>query len=86
MTLYLSYNIETNQERILTVNWSNTDIPVLAITTDKNKIIFYQDESLHIPEHDIIKNNPITALSWHPTEMIIVYGYQDGKNIIKKQF
>ena len=38
MTLYLSYNIETNQERILTVNWSNTDIPVLAITTDKNKI------------------------------------------------
>lgn len=82
MTLYLSYNIDTKQERVLSAAWSNTDIPVLAVSTEKARITFYQDEALNIPEHDIIKENTITALSWHPSEMIIAYGYIDGINLI----
>lgn len=78
MTLYLSYNIETRSEKIISANWSNTDIPVLAITTDKSRLTFYQDEALNIPEHDMVKENIVTALSWHPSEMIIAYGYIDG--------
>lgn len=79
MTLYLSYNIDTNQEKVEAATWSNTDIPVLAISTEKGRITFFQDESLNIPEHDMNKDNVITALSWHPSEMIIAYGFIDGK-------
>lgn len=78
MTLYLSYNIDTKNEKVLSAVWSNTDIPVLAISTEKSRITFYQDEALNIPEHDIVKENIISALSWHPSEMIIAYGYIDG--------
>lgn len=78
MTLYLSYNVDTKQEKILAAAWSNTDIPVLAMSTEKARITFYQDEALNIPEHDIVKENLISALSWHPSEMIIAYGYIDG--------
>lgn len=78
MTLYLSYNIETKQEKIITASWSNTDIPVLAVSTDKSRITFFQDEALNISEHDMQKETAISALSWHPSEMIIAYGYVDG--------
>jgi hypothetical protein len=80
MTLYLSYNIDTKNEKVLSSAWSNTDIPVLAVSTEKSRITFYQDEALNIPEHDIVKENIISALCWHPTEMIIAYGYIDGIN------
>jgi hypothetical protein len=78
MSLYLSYNIEIKNEKILSVNWSNTDIPVLAASTDKNKITFFQDEGINISEHDMIKDGRVTAIAWHPAEMILAYGYQDG--------
>lgn len=79
MTLFLSYNIETNSERITTSSWSNTDIPVLAVATESCKISFYQDEALHIEEHDMQKDNIITAMSWHPSDMALTYGYLDGR-------
>lgn len=78
MSLYLSYNLEIKNEKFLCVNWSNTDIPVLAASTDKNKITFFQDEAINISEHDMIKDGRITALDWHPSDMILAYGYQDG--------
>jgi hypothetical protein len=79
MSLYLSYKIETkNNEKIHCASWSNTEIPVLAVTTEKNKISFYQDESVHIPEHDLIKSQKITSIAWHPSEMTIAYGLMDG--------
>ncbi len=79
MTLFLSYNIDTRQEKILSTAWSNTDIPVLAISTENSRITFFQDEALNIPEHDIKKENPISSICWHPTDMIIAYGFIDGK-------
>jgi hypothetical protein len=79
MSLYLSYNIDTKSEKVITTAWSNTDIPVLAVSTNSSKITFFQDEALNIPEHDITKDNDITALCWHPTDMTLAYGYVDGK-------
>ena len=78
MTLYLSYNIDTKQDKILAAAWSNTDIPVLSVSTDKSKITFFQDEALNISEHDLLKDNLITSLAWHPTDMILTYGFLDG--------
>jgi hypothetical protein len=78
MSLYLSYNIETKNDKIVTVNWSNTDIPVLAVSTEKNKITFFQDEGLNIAEHDMVKDTRVSAITWHPSEMILAYGYIDG--------
>jgi len=79
MALYLSYNIDTNNEKINNAVWSNTDIPVLAIVTEKARITFFQDEALNISEHDMIKDNLISSIAWHPTEMIMAYGYVDGR-------
>jgi hypothetical protein len=79
MALYLSYNIDA-KEKILTGEWSNTDIPVLAISTKNQKICFFQDEGLYLPEHDLLKDQVISALGWHPSEMILAYGYIDGTN------
>jgi intraflagellar transport protein 140 len=79
MSLYLSYNIEAKQERIVEASWSNTDIPVLAVATEKGRITFFQDEAINISEHDIVKDNLVTSLSWHPGEMIIAYGLVDGR-------
>jgi intraflagellar transport protein 140 len=79
MTLYLSYNIETHNEKIISTAWSNTDIPVLAVATEKARVTFFQDEALNITEHDMVKDNLITSLSWHPTDMIMVFGYIDGR-------
>jgi len=78
MTLYLSFNIETKQENVVTCQWSNTDIPVLAVSTDKQKITFFQDEAINISEHDMLKDGIISALGWHPSDMILAYGFQDG--------
>lgn len=85
MSLYLSYNIDTKSDKVITTAWSNTDIPVLAIATNNAKITFYQDEAINIPEHDIIKDNNISALCWHPIDMTLVYGYEDG-NYSKLKF
>jgi len=79
MTLYLSYPIETKQDNIITSQWSNTDIPVLAVSTDKQKITFFQDEAINISEHDMVKDGIMTSLGWHPSDMILAYGFQDGR-------
>jgi hypothetical protein len=77
MALYLSYNVEA-KEKVLIAAWSHTDIPVLAVSTRNQKICFFQDEGLYIPEHDLLKDEIVTALGWHPSEMILAYGYLDG--------
>ena len=79
MTLYLSYNIDSKNEKIITSSWSNTDIPVLSVATDKARITFFQDEALNISEHDMNKDNLISCMSWHPNEMIMAYGFLDGR-------
>ena len=79
MTLYLNYNIDTKSEQIQSSQWSNTDIQVLATVTNKNRITFFQDEAIGITEHDIIKDKAITAFTWHPFEMMIIYGFEDGR-------
>ena len=78
MSIYLSYDVEVEGEKIITAAFSNTDIPVLAVSTNKNKITFFQEEASLVPEHDLIKDSLVTALCWHPTEMILAYGLEDG--------
>ena len=78
MTLYLSYNINVPNEKITVSEWSNTDIPVLAVGTNHKKITFFQDEGLIVQDHDIIRENIVTAITWHPTEMTLAYGLKSG--------
>ena len=78
MSIYLSYDVEVEGEKIVTAAFSNTDIPVLAVSTNKNKITFFQEEASLVPEHDLVKDSLVTALCWHPTEMILAYGLEDG--------
>ena len=46
MTLYLSYEQLLSSQKILTIEWSNTDIPVLGVSTSKKKITFPQNEGI----------------------------------------
>lgn len=78
MSLYLNYNIELQNERINLASWSNTDIPVLGIATNKKKITFFQDEGINIKDHDMHKQAQITAMAWHPSEMVMCYGLASG--------
>ena len=78
MSIYLSYDVEVEGEKIVTAAFSNTDIPVLAVSTNKNKITFFQEEASLVPDHDLVKDSLVTALCWHPTEMILAYGLDDG--------
>ena len=78
MTLYLNYNVDLQNERITTSSWSNTEIPVLAIATNKKRITFFQDEGANIKEHDMLKSSQITSMCWHPTDMILAYGLASG--------
>ena len=78
MSIYLSYDVEVEGEKIVTAAFSNTDIPVLAVSTNKNKITFFQEEASLVPEHDLVKDSLVTALCWHPSEMILAYGLEDG--------
>lgn len=78
MTLFLSYNINIPNEKITASEWSNTDIPVLAVGTSRKKITFFQDEGINIQDHDIVRESIVTAVAWHPTEMTLAYGLESG--------
>ncbi len=78
MALYLSYEVSLPSQKILAAEWSNTDIPVLGVSTSKKKITFFQDEGINISEHDLKNEKLITALTWHPSEMILAYGSDSG--------
>jgi hypothetical protein len=77
MALYLSYNIDTKEEKIITSSWSNTDIPILAVSTDANNIKFFQDEGVLL-EQVLDTTSQVTAIDWHPTNNVLAYGYLDG--------
>ena len=51
---------------------------VLGVSTSKKKITFPQDEGININEHDLNKEKLITAITWHPSEMILTYGSDSG--------
>ena len=55
MALYLNYPIELQKEKIVVAEWSNTDIPVLGVATNKKRITFFQDEGNNLSEHDLKK-------------------------------
>ena len=78
MSIYLNYDVEVEGEKIITAAFSNTDIPVLAVSTNKNKITFFQEDASLVPDHDLIKDSLVTALCWHPNDMILAYGLEDG--------
>ena len=78
MALYLSYEVSLSSQKIVTAEWSNTDIPVLGVSTSKKKITFFQDEGINISEHDLKKESIVTAMAWHPSEMILAYGQESG--------
>ena len=78
MTLFLSYNISIPNEKITASEWSNTDIPVLAVGTSRKKITFFQDEGINIQDHDIVRESIVSAVAWHPTEMTLAYGLESG--------
>ena len=78
MSIYLSYDVEVEGEKIITAAFSNTDIPVLAVSTNKKKITFFQEEASLVPDHDLEKESLVTSLCWHPSEMILAYGLEDG--------
>ena len=78
MSIYLSYDVEVEGEKIITAAFSNTDIPVLAVSTNKGKITFFQEEGCLVPDHDLEKDSIVTALCWHPNDMILAYGLEDG--------
>ena len=78
MSIYLSYDVEVEGEKIITAAFSNTEIPVLAVSTNKCKITFFQEEGLIVPDHDLVKESIVTALCWHPSEMTLAYGLESG--------
>ena len=78
MSIYLSYDVELENEKIVTAAFSNTDIPVLAVSTNRCKITFFQEEGCMVPDHDLVKESIVTALCWHPNDMILAYGLEDG--------
>ena len=80
MTLFLNYNLQSESE-ILTSCWSNTDIPVLAASTSDKRITFYQDEAINLTEHDLKKSGRVTAIGWHPSDMVLSYGLENGESI-----
>ena len=78
MSIYLSYDVLVEGEKIVTAAFSNTDIPVLAVSTNKNRITFFQEEGSMVMDHDLNKESIVTALCWHPNDMILAYGMEDG--------
>ncbi|MCQ2816870.1 MAG: hypothetical protein MJ252_06360 [archaeon] len=78
MSLYLNYPLELQKEKVEVAAWSNTDIPVLAVGTSKKRITFFQDDSYNLTEHDMKKDAVVTAMAWHPSDMIMSYGLQTG--------
>ena len=52
MALYLSYEISLQSQKIIAAEWSNTDIPVLGVSTSKKKITFF-------PNHVKIRDNQL---------------------------
>ena len=55
MSIYLSYDVVVEGEKIVTAAFSNTDIPVLAVSTNKNRITFFQEEGSMVQDHDLNK-------------------------------
>ena len=78
MSIYLNYDVYIEGEKIITAAFSNTDIPVLAVSTNKNRITFFQEEGTMVMDHDLNRESIVTAMAWHPNDMILAYGMDDG--------
>ena len=73
MSIYLNYDVYIEGEKIITAAFSNTDIPVLAVSTNKNRITFFQEEGTMVMDHDLNRESIVTAMAWHPNDMILAY-------------
>ena len=75
---YSSNNILVEKEKIIIAKFSNTDNPILAVSTDKFKITFFKEDGNLIPQHDLLKKSIVTSLCWQPSDLILSYGLKDG--------
>ena len=70
MSIYLNYDVEVEGEKIITAAFSNTDIPVLAVSTNKNKITFFQEDASLVPDHDLTFHY-INIVNLRPEKIVI---------------
>ena len=79
MSLYLPYSLDlSSTEKVFASSFSNTEIPVLAVSTSKRRIVFFQEEGIPLSDYDIVREDLVTALCFHPTEMVLAFGSEDG--------
>jgi hypothetical protein len=69
-----------NGEQALQSAWSNSEVNVvLAVTTNKPRIIFVNDEGGIIPNFEIMRGKtPVSQLMWHPSNNALAIGWKDG--------
>lgn len=59
------------------IAWSTVE-PVVAVATDNNRVLFFQEEGQQMPEHTVVRNFAPTAMAWQPNSRILAVGWHDG--------
>ena len=80
MSMFFENHVVTENEQCLHSAWSNNESNlVLAVATDKPRIIFMSDEGTIMPNFEIKRGkNAIVKMQWHPIIHSLAIGWEDG--------
>ena len=80
MSMYFDNHVVTENEQCMRSEWSkNESNLVLAVATDKPRIIFMSDEGTIMPNFEIQRGkNAIVQMKWHPIIHSLAIGWEDG--------
>ena len=80
MSMYFDNHVVTENEQCLRSEWSNNESNlVLAVATDKPRIIFMNDEGTIMPGFEIQRlKHEVATMKWHPINHSLAIGWSDG--------
>jgi hypothetical protein len=80
MSLFFDQHLALQpQETVITTAWSNSELqPVLAVSTNKPRIVFVLEEGTLMPNFEIARGKTPTILKWHPVFPALAIGWDDG--------
>ena len=80
MSMYFDNHVATENEQCLRSEWSSNETNmVLAVATDKPRIIFMGEDGAIMPNFEIARGkNAVVQMKWHPVAHSLAIGWQDG--------
>ena len=78
MSFFFDYHVALGSEKAIATAWSNSEFqPILAVATNKPRIVFVQEEGAITPNFEISRGKVPLIMKWHPVFPALAIGWED---------